>query len=371
MARRESAYRPENCRGQISLDPTSPAEDVDGADTRALDRTAAAPGTLVRQCVAFPALGGATTRRLVPAAGELTPGRSVKRDNQDCRRPYESHRRSRCIRPPSGDNPQDGSGVFLRRTSRTRHNKRRTASPLPSTPHLGSTLARLWRAAEPSSTAAYSYPRQHQPNARATPSPECPDHDNGQTHNINRRHPPQHQRPCAVTAAGRDNAETFQYFKPGFDLAAERQAREDAGVGERIEEADLYADVRTCLDQLRQLGLWVGIAGNQTARAAELLRGLDLPVDLIATSGEWGVAKPSSQFFARVAAMVPHGPGQTLYVGDHRDNDIVPARAAGFRTALIRRGPWGYLWADDPVVRRDATWVIGSLSDIPKLVVEG
>src|ERR1700689_4463463 len=37
----------------------------------------------------------------------------------------------------------------------------------------------------------------------------------------------------AVTAEGRNNAETFQYFRPGFDLAAERQRREEAGVGEQ------------------------------------------------------------------------------------------------------------------------------------------
>lgn len=41
----------------------------------------------------------------------------------------------------------------------------------------------------------------------------------------------------AVTAAGRDNAETFEYLRPGFDLAHERQLREDAGLGERIEES--------------------------------------------------------------------------------------------------------------------------------------
>jgi N-acetyl-D-muramate 6-phosphate phosphatase len=147
----------------------------------------------------------------------------------------------------------------------------------------------------------------------------------------------------AVTAAGRGNAETFQYFRPGFDLARERQLREDAGLGERIEETDLYPDVRSGLARLRGLGLWIGVAGNQTVRAAQLLRALDLPVDRIATSGEWGVAKPSGEFFTRVAQMVPDGPGQTAYVGDHRDNDVVAAKAAGFRTALIRRGPWGYL----------------------------
>jgi FMN phosphatase YigB (HAD superfamily) len=173
----------------------------------------------------------------------------------------------------------------------------------------------------------------------------------------------------AVTAEGRDNAETFQYFKPGFDLARERQLRENAGLGERIEDSDLYSDVRPGLVALGERGLWVGVAGNQTSRAAELLRRLELPVDGLATSGEWGVAKPSLEFFARVGEMVPDGPGGTVYVGDHRDDDVVAAKAAGFRVALIRRGPWGYLWADDPLVRRDADWVIDSLHDLPDLLV--
>jgi HAD superfamily hydrolase (TIGR01549 family) len=176
----------------------------------------------------------------------------------------------------------------------------------------------------------------------------------------------------AVTAAGRDNADTFQYFRPGFDLAHERQLREDAGLGEHIDETDLYDDVRPALTALRKLGIWVGLAGNQTARAGELLRALNLPVDQIATSGEWGAAKPSREFFRRVAKMVPSGqPDKTLYVGDHRDNDIVAGKAFGFRTALIRRGPWGYLWADDPLVQRDADWVIDSLNDLPGLLSVG
>lgn len=172
----------------------------------------------------------------------------------------------------------------------------------------------------------------------------------------------------AVTAAGRNNAETFQYFRPGFDLAVERQRREDAGCGELIEDQDLYVDTRPALKALQAAGLWVGIAGNQTTRAAELLRGLDLPVDAIATSGEWGVAKPDTGFFTQVIDMAPGRPDEIVYVGDHRDNDIVPARAAGLRTALVRRGPWGYLWADDPVVCEQSDWVIDSLEQLPELL---
>ena len=172
----------------------------------------------------------------------------------------------------------------------------------------------------------------------------------------------------AVTAAGRDNAETFQYFRPGFDVTAERRLREDAGHGERYSEGDLYPDARPALSQLRQMGLWVGIAGNQTARAAQILRDLNLPADFVATSGEWGVAKPDPAFFARVIDVAPGRPHEIVYVGDHRDNDVGPAKAAGLLTAFIRRGPWGYLWADDPQTRKLADWRIRSLLELPALV---
>jgi HAD superfamily hydrolase (TIGR01662 family) len=172
----------------------------------------------------------------------------------------------------------------------------------------------------------------------------------------------------AVTAAGRDNAETFQFFRTGFDVARERQLRDQAGLGEQIDHTDLYPDVRPCLAVLKEQGLWVGVAGNQTPKAAQLLRALDLPVDKIATSGEWGVAKPATGFFERVVSMVGVTADHIVYVGDHRDNDIIPAKTAGLRTALIRRGPWGYLWADDPVVAQSADWIINSLTELPPLL---
>lgn len=172
----------------------------------------------------------------------------------------------------------------------------------------------------------------------------------------------------AVTAAGMNNAETFQVFRPGFDLGLERQRREDAGLGEQIGESDLYPDVRPALAALRENNLWVGVAGNQTAKAARLLRDLDLPVDAIATSGEWNVAKPDPAFFSKVIEFTPGPPNEIVYVGDHRDNDIVPARAAGLRPAMIRRGPWGHMWANDPIVARDAEWVIDSLTELPALL---
>lgn len=172
----------------------------------------------------------------------------------------------------------------------------------------------------------------------------------------------------AVTAQGRNNADTFTYFTPDFNLNTERARREAAGHGEQINDTDLYPDVRPALTRLRAHGIWVGIAGNQTTRAAHLLRTLDLPADAIATSGEWGVAKPDPAFFDHVAAFAPGDRDQIMYVGDHRDNDVIPAHKAGYRTALIRRGPWGHLWADDPAVRDTADHVIDSLNELADLL---
>ncbi|WP_327429014.1 HAD family hydrolase [Streptomyces sp. NBC_01236] len=145
----------------------------------------------------------------------------------------------------------------------------------------------------------------------------------------------------AVIAQGRDYRETFQEFRPGFDLYEEREKRTAAGQPETFGEADLYVDVRPALAQLRATGLWLGIAGNQTVRAGRILRTLfSDDVDLIGTSDDWGANKPDPEFFKRVAAVVPFAADEILYVGDRCDNDIRPAREAGMHTALVRRGPW-------------------------------
>lgn len=171
----------------------------------------------------------------------------------------------------------------------------------------------------------------------------------------------------ALVAQGRDNAEALRMLRPGIDLAAEYAAREAAGQGEFLDESDLYPDVRTALAELRTAGLRVVIAGNQTSRAGELLRSLDLPADAVATSGEWGVAKPSPAFFAKVVELAASEPHQVLYVGDHPANDVAPAAAAGLRTAHLRRGPWGHLWADAPEAAA-ADWRINSLNELRELV---
>ncbi|WP_406389109.1 HAD family hydrolase [Streptomyces sp. NBC_00211] len=174
----------------------------------------------------------------------------------------------------------------------------------------------------------------------------------------------------AVVVDGRDNADALRLLRPGLDVGAEYAAREAAGRGEQLDDTDLYDDVRPALAALRAAGVRVVVAGNQTVRAGALLRALDLPADLVVTSGEWGAAKPSPEFFARVLQVSGAPAEETLYVGDHPANDILPARAAGLRTAHLRRGPWGFWWVDDPAVRAAADWSVDSLYDLVDIVKE-
>jgi len=147
----------------------------------------------------------------------------------------------------------------------------------------------------------------------------------------------------AVIARGGDYREVFQHFRPGFDLERERQARMDAGIGEFLNGNDLYPDARPCLRALKDAGYFVGVAGNQTERAGRFLRELNLPCDVLATSDEWGVAKPEMGFFEHLVRVSGHELDEIAYVGDRLDNDIAPAALAGIFTAWVRRGPWGYI----------------------------
>ena len=151
-----------------------------------------------------------------------------------------------------------------------------------------------------------------------------------------------------VIERGEHHQRAFELVRPGFDYAREEAARGAVANPAGFAREDLYPDAIPCLETLRARGYFVGVAGNQTARFTRTIEELGLPVDAIASSAAWGVAKPSPAFFARVAATAGVPPGQIAYVGDRLDNDVLPARAAGMLAVFLRRGPWGHLHAARP-----------------------
>jgi FMN phosphatase YigB (HAD superfamily) len=167
----------------------------------------------------------------------------------------------------------------------------------------------------------------------------------------------------AMIAQGATISQVVDLFARQNGVVIDDDTRRRIGGLVTIEEADLYPDARRCLDQLRQLGCRVIVAGNQPAEIGSQLRALNLPADVVAVSSEWRVAKPQPEFFARIAAEAGAVPEQVIYVGDQLDNDIAPALAAGLQAIRLIRGPWGYLLRDADLEARCAT-VASSLDDV-------
>ena len=150
----------------------------------------------------------------------------------------------------------------------------------------------------------------------------------------------------AVIARGGDYREVFQHFRPGFDLEAERQARLDAGIGEYLNGYDLYPDVRPSLQALKDAGYFVGVAGNQTARAGRFLRELNLPCDVLATSDEWGATKPDAGFFDKLVAVRRRNEYWTFSHWGSTSQSISEVRTLAQEFRRVPRGTDGRLLQD-------------------------
>jgi FMN phosphatase YigB (HAD superfamily) len=128
------------------------------------------------------------------------------------------------------------------------------------------------------------------------------------------------------------------------------------------DDTSLYPDALECLEALRDMGLTVGIVGNQPAALERWARDAGFPADVISSSASLGVAKPALGFFERVVALAGCEPGEVAYVGDRVDNDVVPAAAAGLVAIHVRRGPWGRLQESPP----EAALVLDDLASLPQ-----
>jgi HAD superfamily hydrolase (TIGR01662 family) len=124
---------------------------------------------------------------------------------------------------------------------------------------------------------------------------------------------------------------------------------------------DLYPDALDCLERVRALGLRVGIVGNQTELLEAWARESALPADVISSSASLGVRKPDPAFFERVVELMGFDAGETVYVGDRVDNDVLPAARAGLVAVHVRRGPWGLLQPTPP----EASLGLDDLASLP------
>jgi len=123
-------------------------------------------------------------------------------------------------------------------------------------------------------------------------------------------------------------------------------------VGDQVDHGDLlararydktlerpYPGVSGLLRDLRER-YEIGVIANQRAGTEKRLRALGLwpQISLCLASAEVGLAKPDPAIFELALARAGCASADAIMVGDRIDNDIAPARRAGWRTIRVLQG---------------------------------
>ncbi|MDR0585859.1 MAG: HAD family hydrolase [Treponema sp.] len=92
------------------------------------------------------------------------------------------------------------------------------------------------------------------------------------------------------------------------------------------------------LSSLKTLGFRLGLLSDFPPRRKLELLGLDGFFDAVFSTEELGVLKPDPAPFVKLASAMGLPPEDILYVGNNPHYDIIGAKKAGMRAALLRRG---------------------------------
>lgn len=110
------------------------------------------------------------------------------------------------------------------------------------------------------------------------------------------------------------------------------------------EDEKPYPDAEKVLKHLVKMKYKIGIIANQSAGAKERLEGWGLLqyIDVVVSSMEEGVAKPSKEIFRRALKRAGCRPENAVMIGDRLDNDIMPAKKMGMKTIWVKQGMAAY-----------------------------
>lgn len=101
----------------------------------------------------------------------------------------------------------------------------------------------------------------------------------------------------------------------------------------------IFEDVAPTLAGLKAQGIRLAVISNWDERLYPMLERLGLaePFELVMSSHQAGVTKPSPEIFRRTAEELRLAPRTVLHVGDSEREDVAGAQAAGFAAAQIDR----------------------------------
>ena len=116
-----------------------------------------------------------------------------------------------------------------------------------------------------------------------------------------------------------------------------RERRDEFPYGKSLER--VYPDALPALRAMKK-DYKLGVLANQSPGLPQRIEkyGFSELFDFVIGSGDVGVKKPQKAIFEMAEGRAGCQPSEILMVGDRLDNDIAPARAAGWRTARILQG---------------------------------
>ena len=149
----------------------------------------------------------------------------------------------------------------------------------------------------------------------------------------------------SVIERGEHHHRAFEVFRPGINLAQERLLRWPQ---RRVSFGRTLSGCGTVPTRITgaRLSHWSG--WQPFADFVEELGQDKYSLDFVGSSEQWGVDKPSPDFFARIVRLAGVLPGEIAYVGDRLDNDVLPAKAAGMVSVFLPRGPWALIHGRRP-----------------------
>lgn len=101
----------------------------------------------------------------------------------------------------------------------------------------------------------------------------------------------------------------------------------------------VFDDVVPCLERLQGRGIRLAAISNWDERLRPLLHNLKLDryFEFVLVSAEVDCGKPCQEIFQRAAEQLGIAPESILHIGDSAVEDFEGAKAAGFKSLLLRR----------------------------------
>lgn len=107
------------------------------------------------------------------------------------------------------------------------------------------------------------------------------------------------------------------------------------------------------LQELKNRGLLLGMITNGFTKFQLLnIRALDIEkyMDIILVSEQEGLKKPQAEIFLRALERLRVSPEESVYVGDHPENDVIGARNVGMHAIWKKDTFWGQPFTDEHVI---------------------